>query len=97
MLERNHGFKDKSIEVIRAQYERDTTLVKQFLHDKCVLDFGNPSYYTLKPILIHEFVQYCENELKNTAPSVGRDYTWSGQGLWYEELCLHRYNVQRGI
>lgn len=55
-LIRDHGFEDKSIAAVRAQYEHDTTLVKAFLNDEYDIHLNDPKYYTLKPTLYHAFV-----------------------------------------
>jgi putative DNA primase/helicase len=58
-LIRDHGFNEKSIEAVREQYEQDTTLVKEFLRDKCSINLTDPKYFTLKSALYHVFIEYC--------------------------------------
>lgn len=59
-LIRDHGFNDKSIEAVREQYEQDTTLVKEFVNEKCTINLNDPKkYFTLKSALYHVFIEYC--------------------------------------
>jgi hypothetical protein len=62
-LLKHNGFKDKSIEVIRKEYEQESTLVKEFLNDKCVLQPNDSKYFMLKPALIQAFFEYCTGTL----------------------------------
>jgi phage/plasmid-associated DNA primase len=44
-LMKEGGFKDVSVEKIRQEYEHNSSIVKQFVEEQCVVNLNNPDYF----------------------------------------------------
>jgi P4 family phage/plasmid primase-like protien len=65
-LQKEEGFRDISIEETMKQYNKNADTTTTFLEERCILDPGNPEYYTLTTNVYNEYVIYCKE--KNESP-----------------------------
>jgi hypothetical protein len=50
----------------KKQYNKNTDSVTTFLEERCILDLGNPEYYTITTNVYNEYVTHCRE--KNERP-----------------------------
>ena len=59
-LQKEKGFRDISIEETMQQYNKNTDTTTTFIEERCILDLGNPEYYTITTNVYTEYVTYCK-------------------------------------
>ena len=61
-LQKDGGFTDISVEKVRKKYDENSSTVKAFLDDKCVIDLTAPEYYTLTTNVYNEYLVFCKEQ-----------------------------------
>jgi len=58
-LIREGGFKDVSVEKIKQEYERNSSIVRQFIQEQCIINLNNPDYFVPTKTLQDLFKEFC--------------------------------------
>ena len=79
-LHKDGGFKDVSVEKVRKEYDQNSSTVKAFLDDKCVVDLTAPEYYALTSNVYNEYLVFCkeQNERPLEMPVFGKELAKHG-------------------
>ena len=56
----NGGFRNKTIDQVKQEYEENTSDVSAFLIQECIVDTQNPEYSTLATDLYAAYVNFCK-------------------------------------
>lgn len=56
------GFDDVPIEKVRFLYNQSASIIKEFLHEKCVIDLGKDDYRTRTEVFQDAYSEYCKEK-----------------------------------